>query len=79
VPIGKHAKLSMGRSRALTAAPTNFHAIEFPAKAGIQVRSEIDGPRGQVYPDANRGRGDSMIGTAVKAEDRGGKIAESIC
>ncbi|OGV48706.1 MAG: hypothetical protein A3F46_06445 [Legionellales bacterium RIFCSPHIGHO2_12_FULL_42_9] len=47
--------------KALTAAPTIYQNIEFPAKAGIHVHSEIHGPRG-------RRRGDSVVGTAVKAE-----------
>ncbi|OGV43524.1 MAG: hypothetical protein A3F46_06660 [Legionellales bacterium RIFCSPHIGHO2_12_FULL_42_9] len=46
---------------ALTAAPTIYQNIEFPAKAGIHVHSEIHGPRGQR-------RGDSVVGTAVKAK-----------
>ena len=46
---------------ALTAAPTIYQNIEFPAKAEIHVHSEIHGPRG-------RRRGDSVVGTAVKAD-----------
>ncbi|OGV44637.1 MAG: dihydropteroate synthase [Legionellales bacterium RIFCSPHIGHO2_12_FULL_42_9] len=46
---------------ALTAAPTIYQNIEFPAKAGIHVHSEIHGPRG-------RRRGDSVVGTAIKAD-----------
>ena len=41
--------------------PGEYQNIEFPAKAGIHVHSEIHGPR-------DRRRENSVVGTAVKAK-----------